>query len=85
MFSKDKIEPVYSFLHQKLRVYEFSSIPSQKDDIEEIIYGFTNQMNPSLYSYLAGGKEDFLKLHYRFQEDMQEAVSRLEELMSNKN
>ena len=31
---RDCIESAYCFIHQKLRVYEFSNNPTQRDDIE---------------------------------------------------
>ena len=34
MISKDSIESAYCFIHQKWRVYKFSTIDWQKDDIE---------------------------------------------------
>ena len=32
--TRDCIESAYCFIHQKLRVFEFSTNPTQRDDIE---------------------------------------------------
>ena len=36
-FTKDSVESAYCFFHQKLRVYEYSTSPTQRDDIEYAI------------------------------------------------
>ena len=35
--TRDCIESAYCFIHQKLRVFEFSTNPTQRDDIEYAI------------------------------------------------
>ena len=44
--SQDCIESAYCFIHQKLRVYEFSNNPTQRDDIEYAISQYVEGMNP---------------------------------------
>ena len=44
--SQDCIESAYCFIHQKLRVYEFSTNPTQRDDIEYAISQYVDGMNP---------------------------------------
>lgn len=78
---RDCIESAYCFIHQKLRVYEFSNNPTQRDDIEYAIAQYVEGMNPALYQLLAGEKNDFLFDHTRFEEDMREAQEKLEEMM----
>ena len=81
MISKDSIETAYAFLHQKLRVYEHSTLDWQKDDIEMIIGDYVNQINPQLLLILSGGREDFLKDHMKFQDDLTHAVAVLESML----
>ena len=79
--STDSIEAAYCFIHQKLRVYEFSNNPTQKDDIEYAISQYVEGMNSSLYHLLAGDRKEFLLDHTRFEEDMREAQKKLEGMM----
>ena len=81
MISKDSIETAYAFMHQKLRVYEHSTLDWQKDDIEMIIGDYADQINPELQSQLSNGNPDFLKDHATFQQDLTRAVSTLERLL----
>lgn len=75
---RDSIESAYCFIHQKLRVYEFSNNPTQRDDIEYAISRYVEEMNPSLYQLLADGRKDFLIDHTRFEKDMRMAQDDLE-------
>ena len=77
MITKDSIETAYSFLHQKRNVYILSSLDWQKDDIEYAIASYVDDMNGSLYD----GRDDFLRDHGRFQEDITQAVERLENML----
>ncbi len=79
MITKDSIETTYAFLHQKLRVYEHSTMDWQKDDIEMIIGDYANQINPELLLQLSNGNPDFLKDHAAFQKDLIHAVDLLEQ------
>lgn len=81
MINKDSIETAYAFLHQKLRVYEHSSLDWQKDDIEMIIGDYADQINPELLVHLSDGRPDFLKDHKIFQDDITHAVAVLENMM----
>lgn len=80
MISKDSIESAYSFFHQKLRVYEHSTLPWQRDDIEYAIAQYVEGMSPELYRHLARGREGYLCDHARFAADMADAVDQLEEM-----
>ena len=80
--SSDSIESAYCFIHQKLRVYEFSNNPTQKDDIEYAISQYVEGMNPALYQLLAKGRKEFLLDHVNFEKDMREAQEKLEEMMA---
>ena len=80
-FTKDSVESAYCFFHQKLRVYEYSTSPTQRDDIEYAISQYIDEMNPSLYQLLAGDRKEFLLDHTRFEEDMREAQAKLEKMM----
>lgn len=82
MITKDSIETAYAFLHQKLRVYEHSTLDWQKDDIEMIIGDYANQINPELLLQLSNGNPDFLKDHATFKRDLIHAVSILEQNLS---
>ena len=59
-FTKDSIESAYCFFHQKLRVYEYSTSPTQRDDIEYAISQYVDGMNPALYQLLANGTPHYL-------------------------
>ena len=50
--TRDCIESAYCFIHQKLRVFEFSTNPTQRDDIEYAIAQYVEGMNPQLYLLL---------------------------------
>ena len=43
MITKDSIETAYSFLHQKQRIYVYSTLDWQKDDIEIAIASYANE------------------------------------------
>jgi len=79
--TSDCIESAYCFIHQKLRVYEFSNNPMQKDDIEYAIAQYVEGMNPALYQLLAKDRKEFLVDHVNFEKDMREAQDALEGMM----
>ena len=81
MITKDSIETAYAFLHQKLRVYEHSTLDWQKDDIEMIIGDYADQINPELLLLLSCGRPDYLKDHKKFQDDITHAVAVLENML----
>lgn len=81
MITKDSIETAYSFLHQKRNVYVHSSLDWQRDDIEYAIAVFADGMSPSLYHAVSGGRADFLRDHVRFEDDITQAVIRLERML----
>jgi len=81
MITKDSIETAYSFLHQKLQVYLHSSLDWQRDDIEYAISSYVDGMNQELYDTLSGGRRDFLRDHKKFQEDITDAVAKLEGML----
>jgi hypothetical protein len=75
---RSSVETAYCFLHQKLRVYEHSTLSWQRDDIEQAIAAYVDEMNPALYAALARGRADYLRRHSTFAADMSEAVDYLE-------
>ena len=79
--SQDSIESAYCFIHQKLRVYEFSANLTQRDDIEYAISQYVDGMNPQLYQLLADGRDGFLLDHVSFEQDMRKAQEQLEKMM----
>ena len=79
--TKDSIESAYCFFHQKLRVYEFSTNPTQRDDIEYAISQYVAGMSSVLYARLSGENGSFLLSHPTFEQDMRAALSLLEEMM----
>lgn len=79
--SQDCIESAYCFIHQKLRVYEFSTSLTQRDDIEYAISQYVDGMNPQLYQKLADGRDGFLLDHVSFEQDMRKAQEQLEKMM----
>lgn len=84
MITRDAIETAYSFFHQKLRVYEHSTIEWQRDDIEYAIEQYVTDMNIELYDKIAGGNDRFLRDHQHFEDDMNSAVSQLEIMLYGK-
>lgn len=78
---RHSIETAYCFLHQKQRVYQYSTLSWQQDDIECAISSFVADMDPQLYAHLSAGRTDFLLSHARFGEDMIEATQILEALL----
>jgi hypothetical protein len=81
-FDQGSIESAYSFFHQKYRVYEYSHSDGQKDDIEYAISSYVEQMNPSLYDYLSGGRKDYLLSHASFAQDIKDAIEQLEGMLA---
>ena len=81
MITRDSIETAYSFLHQKRQVYIHSSLDWQKDDIEYAIASYADDMSQELYDLIADGRNDFLRDHDRFQEDITKAVELLEKML----
>lgn len=77
----DSIESAYCFIHQKLRVFEYSTNPTQRDDIEYAISQYVEGMNPQLYQLLSQGRKEFLLDHVNFERDMREAQEKLEGMM----
>lgn len=80
-FTKDSIESAYCFFHQKLRVYEYSTSPTQRDDIEYAISQYVDGMNPALYQLLANDTPHYLLDHTTFEQDMRHAIERLDGMM----
>ena len=81
MITRDSIETAYSFLHQKRNVYIHSSLDWQRDDIEYAIASYVDDMSRELYETISDGRTDFLRDHKRFQEDITNAVERLERML----
>ena len=81
MITKDSIESAFCFFHQKQRIYQYSTLDWQKDDIEYAIASYVDDMNRNLYEAISEGRDDFLRDHRRFQEDITLAVERLELLL----
>ncbi len=82
MITRDSIETAYSFLHQKRNVYMHSSLDWQKDDIEYAIASYADAMSPALYESISEGRDDFLRDHRRFEEDITRAVEQLETMLN---
>ncbi len=81
VFPRDSIESAYCFFHQKQRVYEYSTMDWQKDDIEIAISEYVDSMDPALYHYLSSGNPQFLRDHTRFPIDIRHAVDALDAMM----
>ncbi len=78
MISKYAVESAFAFFHQKQRIYHYSTIDWQKDDIEYAIEDYVSRMDPELYEWLANGREDFLRDYSRFADDLILALNKLE-------
>ena len=81
MVTKDSIETAYSFLHQKRNVYVHSTMEWQRDDIEYAIASFVDEMSGELLEIISQGRNDFLKDHRKFGDDITVAVQQLEQLL----
>jgi len=81
MITKDSIESAYCFFHQKQRVYQYSTMDWQKDDIEVAIGEYVDQMDKELYEHLSKGNPDYLCNHKTFGNELQLAVLELDNLM----
>jgi hypothetical protein len=81
MITRHSIETAYSFLHQKRNVYIHSTLDWQKDDIELAIGSYVDDMSQELYEAISDGRADFLRDHKRFQDDITQAVDRLEQML----
>jgi hypothetical protein len=55
--------------------------PKVKDDIEYAIASYVDEMSQELYAMIADGRDDFLREHSRFQEDITKAVEQLENML----
>ena len=81
MTSKFAIESAYAFFHQKRRIYQYSTLDWQKDDIEYAIEDYVCRMDEGLYKLICQGRSDFLRNHSSFAEDIVNAVEQLEKLL----
>ena len=81
MITRDAIESAYCFFHQKQRIYQYSTLDWQKDDIEMAVADYAEGMNKELYRKIAESKENFLYDNSTFATDITNAVERLEQLL----
>ena len=81
MIPRATIETAYAFFHQKERVYTYSNMEWQKDDIEYAISQYVHDMDKQLLALLANGIPDFLESHPRVHQDLQAAVKQLESML----
>ena len=81
MIPKDAIESAFCFFHQKQRIYQYSTLDWQKDDIEYAIGDYADNMNKELYSILAKGRPHFLHSHSTFAKELLDAVEDLENML----
>lgn len=84
MVSVAGIETAYCFLHQKERVYRYSVLDWQRDDIEVAVAAYADTMDPDLLARLSGGTPDFLRDHSRFAADLRGAVETLGALLEER-
>lgn len=75
------VRQAYCFFHQKYRIYASSSSERERDDIEYAVNSYLQRMSPALYGFISDGREGFLREHSTFAGDMDEALSRMEELL----
>lgn len=78
MITKDIIETAYAFFHQKQRIYQYSKLDWQKDDIEMAIASYVDDMNAELREQLSRGDSEWLHSHTSFAEELISAVEELE-------
>lgn len=78
---KDAVQSAYAFFHQKQRIYQYSTLDWQKDDIEYAIENYVSQMDGEPYEFISKGQKDFLRNHSNFAEDILNAVDKLEKML----
>ena len=81
MINKHAIESAHAFFHQKQRIYQYSALDWQKDDIEYAIEDYASQMDKELYAMLADGRDDYLRNHSTFAEDILNAIEQLDKML----
>lgn len=81
MITKECIETAYCFFHQKQRVFQYSTMEWQKEDIEYAIESYLDTMSAELYEKLSQGRQHFLRQHDHFGDDLAEAVEMLEAML----
>ena len=82
VLDKNAIEQAYAFFHQKERVYAHSSSEREKDHIEDCIASYANAMSPTLYSALSEGNNAYLKEHATFGDELRDALTKMERMLS---
>lgn len=82
--NKDCIESAYCFFHQKFRVYKYSNLEWQKDDIEYAISEYVDAMDRDLYNFLSNNKKSYLQDHINFYDDIELAIKNLNKLINRK-
>lgn len=82
--NKDCIESAYCFFHQKFRVYKYSNLEWQKDDIEYAISEYVDAMDRDLYNFLSNNKKSYLQDHINFYNDIELAIKNLNKLINRK-
>lgn len=80
---RHEIEVAYSFFHQKHRIYQYSNMEWQKEDIEYAISQYVDCMNGELYAMISDGRKDYLMNHSTFHADIVKALEVLEDLLTN--
>ena len=75
------VESAYAFFHQKQRIYQYSTLGWQKDDIEYAIEDYVSQMDKELYALISNGRDDYLRNHTAFADDISNAVRQLEKML----
>jgi len=79
--TKESVETAFCFLHQKERVYRYSTMEWQKEDIEYAIAQYVDSIPSELYAKISQGRPDYLLDHGRFLEDMNDALEQLEKML----
>lgn len=82
VLDKNAIEQAYAFFHQKERVYAHSSSEREKDHIEDCIASYANAMSPTLYAALSEGNNAYLKEHATFGDELRDALTKMERMLS---
>lgn len=82
---RHNIEIAHSFFHQKLRVYEFSTSETQRDDIEYAISDYVSMMSEELFGVISGGRSSFLKEHGTFESDLRTAIQRMSSMLGQQD
>lgn len=83
MLTKEYLQKVYDYLDEKWTKY--CTCPRERNQIEEIVQLYSQNLNDELYLTLNEGRATGLFEHGFFERDMQNSFSKITELLNTGN